>query len=261
MFKTWFPESQDMLPLTWWKQRPIYLATIIAIIGAASMVVFAILGYEVIGHLVFSFEAAFQKWKLWTPFTYAFANAPDIWTLLGCYLLWRFGEEVERHFGRRIFVKLILVLLFVAPIAITLLHLVGFKGMMCIGIMRIEFGVFVAFATLLPRAGVNIFIATVDAWILAAIFVGVSALSSIAARDWGSLMLLLATVGSAYVFIRYQKGEIKLPTIIKILPDEPKQEKKSTGVIDEILDKISREGIDSLSDKERSILDSACDKK
>jgi membrane associated rhomboid family serine protease len=261
MFKNWFPESQDLLPLTWWKQHPIYLSTILAIGGVASMVLFAIVGFEAMSHFMFSFESAFQQGKLWTPFTYAFVNAPGIWTVIGCYLLWRFGEEVERHFGRRIFVKLLLVLLVVAPIAVTLLHLVGLRGMMCAGIMEIEFGVFIAFATLLPRAGINIFIATIDAWILAAIIVGVNALSCIAARDWGSLILLVTTVGSAYVFIRYQKGEIKLPTFIKILPDEPKQEKRTSAVIDEILDKISQNGFDSITPEERAILDDASKKK
>ncbi|MEQ1840856.1 MAG: hypothetical protein ABL994_10630, partial [Verrucomicrobiales bacterium] len=70
MFKSWLPESKDMLPLTWWKQHPVYLSAILALAGAISMVVFAILGPGLMSHLVFSFESAFQQWRLWTPLTY-----------------------------------------------------------------------------------------------------------------------------------------------------------------------------------------------
>lgn len=261
MFKSWFPESRDMLPLTWWKQHPIYLSAILAIVGAVSMVVYAVLGFDVILNLVFSFDSAFKEWHIWTPFTYAFANPPSIWTVLGCYLLWRFGEAVERHFGRLIFVKLLLLLLIISPIAITLLHLVGFQGLSCAGMMELEFGVFMAFATLYPRAKINLIILTLDAWVLAVIFVGVSALSSISGRDWGSLILLAANVGSAYAFIRYQKGDYRFPTIIKIIREPKEPTKTSVSRIDEILDKISRDGIDSITAEERSILDKASGQK
>ena len=111
MFNSWLPESQDRLPLTWWKQHPVYLAAIVALVGAASMVVTAVLGYGLMAHLVFTFDSAFSQFHLWTPLTYVLFNPPSLWTLFGCYLLWNFGEAVERHLGRRAFVRLLLLLL------------------------------------------------------------------------------------------------------------------------------------------------------
>ncbi len=261
MIEKWLPESNDMLPLTWWKQHPVFLSAILAIGGALSMVIFAIFGFEVMNHLVFSVASAFGDWHLWTPFTYVIVNPPSIWIAIGCFLLWRFGEAVERHFGRRIFVKLLLLLLIVSPVVTTLLYFVGFEGVSCMGMMELEFGVFIAFATLYPRAKINIFIASIDAWVLAAIIVSISALSTIAARDWASLILLTANVGSAYLFIRYQKGELQLPSFltIKILPDNVP--KIAEGNIDEILDKINRGGLQSLSEEEREFLERAGRKK
>ncbi len=262
MFKAWLPESQDRLPLTWWKQHPVYLAAIIALVGVASMIVTAVLGYEVIGHFVFTFDQAFGQLHIWTPLTYVLVNPPSLWTLLGCYLLWSFGEAVERHLGRRSFVNLLLLLLLVSPLLVSVFGLLGVRSFACAGMMQLEFGVFIAFATLYPRAKISIIILTIDAWLLAAVFVGVNALGSLAARDWSSLLLLAANVGTAYAFIRFEKGELKLPTMPKPAPKDrkPAQAPKSqTPTVDDILDKISHHGMQSLTAEERRILDNASD--
>ena len=151
MFNSWLPESQDNLPLTWWKQHPVYLAAIIALVGAASMVLTAVLGYSMMGHLIFTYEGAFHHLRLWTPLTYILYNPPSLWTLVGCLLLWNFGEAVERHLGRRAFVRLLLLLLLASPLLITVFGLLGSYGFGCAGITQLEFGVFIAFATLYPR--------------------------------------------------------------------------------------------------------------
>ncbi len=259
MFNSWLPESQDRLPLTWWKQHPVYLAAIIALVGAASMIITAVLGYGVMAHLVFTFDSAFNHLHLWTPLTYVIVNPPSLWILIGCYLLWNFGEAVERHLGRRAFVRLLALLLLVSPLLITLFGLAGVRGFACAGITQLEFGVFIAFATLYPRAKISIIILTIDAWVLASIFVGLNALSSLAARDWASLLLLTANVGTAYAFIRYETGELKLPSMPKPAPKAKKPAKNASPTVDDILDKISRQGMQSLTAEERRILDKASD--
>lgn len=257
MLNSWFPESKDRLPLTWWKQHPVYLAAIVALVGAASMVVFAILGPGLMQHLVFSFDAAFQSWHLWTPITYVLVNPPGLGILFGCYLLWNFGEAVERHLGRRSFACLLTLLLASSPLFISLLHLAGVRGMGCAGMMQLEFGVFIAFATLYPRAKISLIVLTLDVWLLAAIFVGINALQCLAARDWVSLLLLAANVGTAHAYIRFEKGELKLPSMPKPAPKPAKQAKSSTPSVDDILDKISSKGMHSLTAEERRILDQA----
>ena len=268
LFDRWLPESQDRLPLTWWKQRPVYLAGVIALIGAGSMIVFAVLGAPLMAHFVFTFDGAFGHLRLWTPVTYVLVNPPSLWVIFGCYLLWNFGEAIERHLGRRSFVRLLLLLLLASPAVLSLFGLIGIRGFAAAGMMQLEFAVFVAFATLYPRAKISIIILTLDVWILAAIFVGMNALGGLAARDWPSLLLLAANVGTAYAFIRHEQGVWKLPRMPKVVfTSAPKP--KSTGSskraaaktpgVDEILDKISREGMQSLTPEERRILDKASD--
>ena len=73
-----------------------------------------------------------------------------------------------------------------------------------------------------------------------------------------SLLLLAANVGTAYVFIRFETGALKLPSLPKRSPQAKKAAKKSsTPTVDDILDKISHQGMQSLTAEERRILDKA----
>ncbi|MBK8091875.1 MAG: hypothetical protein IPK32_07800 [Verrucomicrobiaceae bacterium] len=258
------------MPLTWWRQRPVYLAGILALIAAGSMVLTAIIGVELIQNLVFTHDGFFKHLRIWTPITWPMVNFPSVWVLLGCFIFWRFGEAVERHLGRRVFVKMLLLLLLVSPALISVLGMLGQRGLACVGFMQIEFAVFVAFATLYPRAQFNILVTTIDAWVLAAIFVGISALSCLAGRNWAELLLLAANVGTAWLVVRYETGNLSLPQMPQ-MPSRPQaapkpaktptpDSKPSTSpepTVDDILDKISASGMHSLTAEERRILDAA----
>ncbi|MFZ4767120.1 MAG: hypothetical protein ACOYMN_19380, partial [Roseimicrobium sp.] len=86
---SWFPESQDRLPLTWWKGQPVFLAAILALAGLASMVVTALLmalNPAAVNWFVFSYANVFGRGWLWTPATYVLVNPPSIWLVLTMYL-------------------------------------------------------------------------------------------------------------------------------------------------------------------------------
>lgn len=268
---SWLPESKDHLPLTWWKSQPIYLSAILALIGVASMIPTAILGPHIASYFIFSYPGLLEL-RLWTPLTYVLINWPSLWLLLGCFMLWRFGEAVERHLGRSSFVRMLVILLLVSPLLVTVAGLLGSQRG-CSGITALEFGVFIAFATLYPRVQISLIFFSLEVWVLATAYVGIYALSALAARDWISLMTLMGQVGTAYAYIRYEQGALTLPA----MPDfsakrtEPTSRprsssttttakpKKRSPAVDDILDKISREGMQSLSAEERRILDQASD--
>lgn len=254
------PPSQDHLPLMWWRQHPVYLSAMLALAAMGSMVLTALLGPIIAGAMVFSYPRFFQDGHLWTPFTCLWMNPPSFWTVIGCLLLWNFGEAVERHIGRRAFARL-LVLLWLAPlIVISVFGLLGIQGLVCAGVMALEFAIFIAFATLYPTAKVSLILVTLDAWLLAVIFVALNALGSLFARDWTSLVLLASTVGTAHLFIRHEKGELKLPSMPKAAAKRSQPPPKSVTSqvsVDDLLDKISREGLHSLTAQEREALEKA----
>ena len=273
---SWFPESQDRLPYTWWKGQPVYLAVILALGAVGTMILTAILmafGGGILNALIFTFPNFAHKLYLWTPITYVLVNPPSIWLVLNSYFLWRFGEQVERHLGRRTFVSLLVWLVLVPPAISTGFGLAGISLPIGLGIVAVEFGVFIAFATLYPRAQLSIIIATVEVWMLAAIFVGVSALGQLADQDWPGLTLLAASVGTAIAFIRYQQGHWKFPSWTQRRPrtkfrvvrhtEGPRTSREDPIIprvppnVDAVLEKISREGLGSLTDDERKALESA----
>jgi membrane associated rhomboid family serine protease len=273
---SWLPESQDRLPLTWWKGQPVYLAAMLAIAGAASMVLTALImaaNPAALPSLVFSFSNAFERGFLWTIVTYAFVNPPSIWLILTTYLFWRFGEEVERHLGRRVFVKLLVALLLTSPLLLTLAGLAGARDWQAAGLGPLEFGVFLAFATLYPHAKISLIIVTIEAWVFAAILVGVGVLSDLAARNWVGLIVLAGQVLVAHGYTRYEQGIWTLPQLVPKRPKpaqktkphararkpdaSPQNEAPLAEQVDTILEKIHREGLQSLTAEERRIMDRA----
>ena len=276
---SWLPESKDHLPLTWWKGHPVYLSAAIALGGVASMILTTILmaaAPQAVSYLTFSFSDL-ARLHLWAPLTYILVNPPSLWLLLGCFMFWRFGEAVERHLGRSSFVRLLVILLLVTPLLITVAGLMGSERG-CAGMMEWEFGVFIAFAALYPRAQISLIFFTLEVWVLAAVFVGISALSAIANRDWISLMILTGQVGTAVAYIRYEQGLLAFPRMPAFTDRSPPARpqpaartrsgdapvaqarpkvKKNSPAVDDILDKISRDGMQSLTAEERRILDQA----
>ena len=280
---SWFPESQDRLPLTWWKGHPIFLAAVVALVGVASMILTSLLmainpGW--IGTLIFSFHNAYEKGFVWSILTYVLVNPPSIWFLLSTFLLWKFGQQVEEHLGRRAFVRLLLALLFVTPLLLSLVGLIGSRLMPAAGLDMLEFGVFIAFATLFPGARISVILFTIEAWVFAMIIVAVSALGLLAARDWPGMIVLAGEVLVAYGYTRFEQGTWVLPRIL--IKKSPKKSKPAQGPaprpaktapapkraasspsaegmnpVDRILDKIHREGIGSLSAEERRIIEEA----
>ncbi|MDB6073215.1 MAG: hypothetical protein JWO89_855 [Verrucomicrobiaceae bacterium] len=274
----WFPESKDHLPLTWWKQKPVYLAAVIALGGVASMVLTTLImavNPDWLVPLTFSLDHLLRGW-VWTPLTYILVNPPDLWFLLTSYLLYTFGEAIERHLGRRSFVKLILALVLVTPLLLSLIGLAGPRNWSALGMGELEFGVFLAFAALYPTARVSIIILTLEVWMLATAFVVISALMSLASHDWAGLFILAGQVGTAVGYIRYEQGNLRLPSL-RLWPKKaksnvvpfPRQEaaekpapapKEPVMDVDAILDKISHQGMASLTPQEKQALEKASER-
>lgn len=279
-----FPESKDHLPLTWWKGHPVYLAAYVAIVGVASMIITAILGGGVMQHFVFTYAGLVGQFRIWTPLTYILVNPLDLFLLLGAYICWKFGEDLEKFFGRRAFVRLLLLLVLVTPVVLTVFGLLGHATWPAIGISGVFFGVFIAFATLYPRAQISLIIVTVPAGVLAMFYVGITAVIHLATPNWPGLIMLTCQVLAAYGFIRYQQGRWSLETLqskmrapkparaprgseLTVLPPyrEDREEterghRSEAEKVDAILEKISLKGMQSLTPAERKLLEKASER-
>ena len=270
-YRDWGGPSEEHQPVTYWGGHPIYACHLIAIVYCVLMILTAVLGpaiQPVLDVLIFRSDRVLSG-QVWRIATYGLFNIPSLRFALDMLLLIWFGRELERHFGRRIFLWLYAGIYCVPSLVFTLVGfavptlLVGEPGALAL---------FVAFATQFP--GMPVFFSLLAKW-AALILVGIFSLMAVAARSWTELILIATTCGYAHGFIRYQQGELTLPSIrlwkrtpsIRLLPDEPAsgsvrrsaaaRPTSNLAELDALLDKIGRSGIGSLTEAERARLESA----
>jgi hypothetical protein len=134
----------------------------------------------------------------------------------------------------------------------------------------LHFAVFVAFVTLYPN--VQFFLRIPAKWIFA-ILAAIGTLSALAAHDWQNLVVLWASIALAFLFIELRGAGPELAWLTNLkgrLQPKPKlhivQKPSARRVVepddviasvDPILDKISKSGMESLTETEKKILDRA----
>jgi hypothetical protein len=180
-------------------------------------------------------------------------------------MLFMFGREVERFIGRRAYIALYLILLFLPSVLLTLSSF--WRPTTFYTSTAVHFAVFVAFATIYPN--VQLFLRIAAKWV-ALILAGIGTLSALAAHHWQSLIVLWTSIGAAFLFIELLGAgpELAWWNAVKarfaprpkyhVLP-APRPRQASSRMesddvqasIDPILDKISKFGIGSLTASER----------
>jgi len=263
-----FEQHEDYRPVMWLGGHPFYATHCLVLFYIITMVVAAIIGPLAMeaAAMMLEFDSRLvHHGRVWRIFTYGLVNLPTLGFLIDMVMIFWFGREFERFFGRRIFLLFYAAIYLITPLVFTIggffrpLTLVGETG---------GFAFFIAFATLYPSA-LLIFGIPAKWWAIAA--VTIYSLIHLFARDFVQLSELLLTVGFAFTFVRYQQGRFNLPEIripsfrkrpkIRVLPDPKRgmEEEPDTPMaeVDALLDKIAKSGIGSLSASERARLEKA----
>ena len=181
--------------------------------------------------------------------------------LVELYLLVAFGTGVERDLGRKAFIRLYLALLLLPPLVLMVAGLFGFSSMLA-GSGSLHFGIFVAFAVLYPSA--EVFFGVQARWVALALVV-VNLLQCLALSDFDSMAVLLIDCAAAYGIVRQMRHGDLWPARafaermtahrrppLRLVPKE-----EAPASIDPILEKISRNGLGSLTPPERERLEQA----
>lgn len=247
---------------------PVYTAYLIVAIYTVSMIVSAVLGFTPTStwYLPLIFDSSrLLHGEVWRALSYGLVNQPSISFVIDMYMLAVFGREIERFFGQKVFLRFWIYLYLLTPLLLTLIGLrypqqfFGETG---------SFAMFIAFAALYPNALLlfNI-VAKWAAFVLVAVF----ALIDLSNRNLIDLISLLATTGFAVAYVRAAQGRLPMPSFrfpkrkpkLRVLPDLPPASKgadpETVAEMDELLDKIAKSGLGSLSAKERAQLDAARD--
>ncbi len=206
-----------------------------------------------------------QRGFLWQPLTYMFLHG-GIWHLLvNLFVLWFFGREVELFLGARRFTELYLgggVAGAVLWLAFNLQSTVP-----VIGASAAVLACVIAFATMFPDREVTLLVffvlpVTFKAKYLALIAIAFDAVPLLEGASTN--VAHLAHLGGAalgWVFVKalgYGRP-LQLRWLHRARPLPRSAEDFMREEIDPILDKISRDGMQSLTPRERKILESARD--
>ena len=267
-----YRNTGEFAPLTWVGRYPVYVSTALAGLHAVTMVLTALAmfaGAEAfLQAVVFSSKGFLHGFSFWQPLTYAFVHRPPyLMFLVELYLLVAFGTEIERHLGRKVFIRLYVILLLLPPVLLSAAGLLGFSSMYA-GSGALHFAIFVAFAVLYPTA--EIFFSLQARWVAIGLL-AVNALQDLALSDFVSMGALLVDCGAAYVIVRQIRyGDLWIFRVLeewrssfrkprlRVVPRE--QAMDSDISIDPILEKISRSGMGSLTPSERALLQKAREK-
>ncbi len=259
--------DDDHQPLMWVRDYAVYAAHFIVGVFVASMIVCGLLMFANAGHLLnwLTFDSTeVLSGQVWRVLTYGLVNPPSLNFVIDMVMIVWFGRELEKFFGRRIFLRFYVGLYLLMPVLFTLIglrwpmHLAGEIG---------AFATFIAFATLYPN--VMMMFNVLTKWV-AIVLVAVYTLVALAYHDWFGLFSLWVTTAYAYGFVCYQQGRITLPSFrlprprpkLRVLPDLKAQKtieinatkEDSASEMDALLDKIAQSGLASLTAKERAQL-------
>src|SRR5947207_14067700 len=111
-------------------------------------------------------------------------------------MLFVFGREVDRFIGRRAYTALYLILLITPAALLTIWGL--WQRSALAGSPALHFGIFVAFATIYPRA--ELFLRIMTKWVVL-ILAAVYTLQLLAYHAWSDLMIVGTSIGEAFLFI------------------------------------------------------------
>jgi len=207
---------------------------------------------------------------IWQFATYMFLHGGYIHLLFNMFAVWMFGSEVERVWGRRLFLSYY----FVAGIGGGITHTITAWGspIPLVGASGAVFGILLAYALLFPDRKILLyFIFPIKAKYFVLIF-GLLSLMAAAQPQEDGIGHYAHLGGMLFGYLYLKGGSLRLPGSLQevrsawrrqrnrskfriVRPDEkPDHKLADEERVNEILEKISREGLNSLTEEEQEIL-------
>jgi len=225
-------------------------------------------GY-IVDQLGLSTTDVFKVPAIWQVFTYQFLHGGFFHLFFNMFVLWMFGSEVEVTLGGKRFLRFYLL----CGTGAGLITAIAFFSvpMVVIGASGAILGVLVAFAVMFPNRIVYLyFMFPIKVKYLVMIFIGLDLLASLSGGR-GSGIAHLTHLAGALIGFLYMKSDWRMVSFkskfrgfksgrkFKKQMKEQQSTDKLMEEVDQILDKISRNGYENLSEKEKKLLERASD--
>jgi membrane associated rhomboid family serine protease len=216
-----------------------------------------------------------RPWTVYQLLTYGFLHSDvDLWhILLNMLGLWVFGREVESKYGSREFLAFYLLAIIVAGIVWTLTEIPAGGSAAMLGASGGISAIMILFAMNFPHRIVRfMLVLPMPMWVLAFILVVSDALGAV--RRSGNVAFTAHLGGAAFGYLYYRYGwrlarwlpseawlkRLQRRPKLRVLDPDSDGESETDLAVDEILRKIQDHGKDSLTRRERRILQKASEK-
>ena len=269
----------DDRPVTYFRGYPIYCATILTIsygIGVLATFFAKALGSWDLIVSLFAFDSyrSILGFQIWQILTYSFIDVPSFFTIIGLIFLYVSAVEIEKYIGKRRFLILYAVIILIPVVTLTVLGLATGVPILYFGQTQVMIGLFIAFCTLYPGVQWGGFLTA--KWVAIGSLV-ISSLVDLSSSAWISLGELWLISGFSFGYIRFLQRGGELPSFrfptrkspnLRVVP-KPKSRPRApvasvndggTAEIDQLLEKISKYGLGSLTAQERDALQRAREK-
>jgi membrane associated rhomboid family serine protease len=218
-----------------------------------------------------------HPWNAWQLLTAGFIHSRDMWHIaINMLVLFFFGRDVESIYGRMEFLRIYLMLIVMSSLAWVVSQTIwdrNASGMM--GASGAVMGILVLYVLHFPRRMIYIWgIFPLPAWLLGIFYVGSDFMGFIGPQGRGDgpqVAYETHLAGAAFAALYYY-SHINLGQLLpgrgfrgwrpqpRLRVHDPRPDgggERFDDRVDTILDKVSREGIDSLSAEERQMLEDA----
>jgi membrane associated rhomboid family serine protease len=230
----------------------------------------------------FRIETAFKEWRLWELITFQFLHHGILHIAFNCVGIYFFGPWVERWWGTRRFIVFYLLCGVAGALFFTLLAKVGilpYEDVPLVGASAGIYGLIIGTAVIAPNALVSLLIPPVTLamrtfawWVIGIAVVFVVGGFFFGAENFQNSGGEAGHLGGAilgFILMRFPfllgKGvsskiirpkEFRRKSAPKLRP-RSEIDVVSSSEVDRILDKINREGLQSLTEREQEILQKA----
>ena len=203
-------------------------------------------------------KLVWSEFMLWQPFTYLFFHGGVWHVLINMFVLWMFGSELERLWGKEPFLKFYFVTGVGAGLVTMLFGLSSMTPI--VGASGSVYGILLAYGITYPNRTVYLYgiIPIKSLWFV----IGIGTIAFLSSFDDMSQISHLTHFSGMAIGYLMLKRPVRLNDLWfsirkKTLEYKIQQEEKKTShqqeierTIDRILDKINREGFDSLTEDE-----------
>lgn len=264
----------------WFRVGTVEVTTTVLVVavGAITLVLDAFTGRAFSGWTFLLPDAVFGG-EVWRLVTWPLANTISLWTALSLFLLWYFGTDLESVIGRSAMARMLIGFAVVLTVVHMAFGVLDPSRLYLAGVDMVEFLVLLTWIGEYPFRR---FLFNIPAWVFGLVIVVLQVLGLIADRGLWALLALVVSLALGALVAR-SVGLLSEQTWLPSMRPRPRRpraprrtfssdrptvvsgpwaEHPSNGSprarddarLDELLDKIHEQGIDSLSSKERKEL-------